>query len=159
MRAEDVSPLRDLRLRALADAPAAFAATVDDEGARSEAEWAELAAESESAETAIVFVAAEDEQWLGMAAGRWFDRERGIVALWGMWVAPECRGAGIGARLVIAVREWAASVGARFVRLGVIEGEADAGAFYERLGFVRTGETRSLTRDPSVGAYFLARPV
>ena len=151
--------LRDLRLRALLDAPGAFAGTAEQESELPGSHWAELAAQSAAGESVAIFVAIEGERWVGMAAGRWFDHERGIAQLWGMWVDPGARGSGVGGRLVVAVREWAVSVGARFVRLGVIEGESDATAFYERLGFVRTGETRSLTRDPSVGAFFLVRPV
>jgi GNAT superfamily N-acetyltransferase len=159
VRGGEAEGLRDLRLRALLEAPGAFAGTADQERELPESHWAELAAQSELAQTVAIFAAIEGERWVGMAAGRWFDHERGVAQLWGMWVDPGVRGAGVGGRLVVAVREWAASVGARFVRLGVIEGETDAGAFYERLGFVRTGETRSLTRDPSIEAFFLARPV
>jgi hypothetical protein len=39
------------------------------------------------------------------------------------------------------------------------EGTGGASSFYERLGFVRTGETRPLPRDPSITAVFLVRPV
>jgi ribosomal protein S18 acetylase RimI-like enzyme len=44
------------------------------------------------------------------------------------------------------------------MRLGVID-RSPAIGFYERLGFVLTGETKPLVRDPSVLAAFMARPV
>ena len=94
-----------------------------------------------------------------MAAGGWYDRSRGIAHLWGMWVDPALRRLGIGDRLVAEVRGWAAGQGARFLRLGVITGDADPTGFYERLGFVRTGETGTLRRDPTRPVHYLARPI
>jgi ribosomal protein S18 acetylase RimI-like enzyme len=65
----------------------------------------------------------------------------------------------VGARLVDEVDRWAREQGARSMRLGVIEGVDAAVAFYRRLGFEPTGETRPLTIDPGRTAYFFARPV
>jgi GNAT superfamily N-acetyltransferase len=158
VRRGDERRLRELRLRALSDAPAAFASTVDQDAALSESHWAGLAAESDRAQVAVVFAAVRDERWLGLAAGRWFDPERGVVQLWGMWVDPRARGLRVGGRLVAEVDRWAQSHGARHLRLGVVE-EAAVEAFYERLGFTRTGETRPLVRDESLIAIFLSRPV
>lgn len=151
--------LRELRLRAIEDAPRAFASTAEEEAVRPEAHWAELAYQSELADAVVVFVAGDGERWLAMAAGRWFDRERGIAQLWGMWVDPVVRRLGIGERLVAEVRRWAVGHGATFLRLGVTEGAGDAASFYERLGFVRTGEARPLARDEAITAVFLVRPL
>jgi ribosomal protein S18 acetylase RimI-like enzyme len=151
--------LRELRLRAMRDAPGAFASTAEQEAAHPQAHWSQLAGQSQLADAMVVFVATDGDRWLAMAAGRWFDRERGIAALWGMWVDPVVRRLGIGERLVAEARRWAASRDARFLRLGLTEGTGGASSFYERLGFVRTGETRPLPRDPSITAVFLVRPV
>ncbi len=159
VRAGEGERVRELRLRALADAPAAFAAAVDEEAGRPPSDWIELAARSESADAAVVFVAIDDGRWVGMAAGQWFDRERGIAYLWSMWVEPSARGAGLGRRPLAALRGWAVVHGARFLRLGVIEGPADAGSFYEALGFVPTGEVKPLARDSARRVYYLVRPV
>jgi GNAT superfamily N-acetyltransferase len=152
-RGSDATALRALRLRALADAPAAFASSLSDEAARPDSYWSELT------QDAVVFVAVEGQAWVGMAATRWFDREQGVVQLWGMWVDPAVRRCGLGERLVSEVDRWAGENGARALRLGVIEGVADAEAFYRRLGFARTGETKRLSRDEAMTAFFLARPV
>jgi len=152
VRAGEGPPLRELRLRALGDAPRAFASTVADEAAFAESHWAELAG------AGVVQIAVADAAWIGMACARWFDQERAIVQLWGMWVDPEWRGRRVGERLVGAVRGWAVAHGGRVVRLGVIDDGPHAAPFYERLGFACTGETRSLVRDPSLGCFFLARP-
>jgi GNAT superfamily N-acetyltransferase len=136
----------------LIDAPDAFAATWREDASRPVSHWARLAADRELA----MFAAIRDERWLGMAAGRWLDHQQGIVQLWGMWVDPAARRLGLGQRLVGEVGRWARDAGARVLRLGVIDG-IEAEAFYQRLGFARTGETKSLRRDDSVTAVFLAR--
>jgi GNAT superfamily N-acetyltransferase len=159
VRASDVAPLRALRLRALADAPDAFATATDEEASRPDSDWERLACESEAADAGVVYAAIDGERWVGMAAGRWHDRERGIANLWGMWVDPELRGQGVGERLVQAVRSWVSVAGGCCVRLGVIAGEGDATPFYERLGFVRTGEVAPLRRDPTRLVHYLSGPV
>jgi GNAT superfamily N-acetyltransferase len=155
----DAARLREVRLRALAESPDAFAAALEEESKLPRSYWAELAMQSEDGDHAAIYLALDGSRTVGLAAGRWFDRERGVVQLWGMWVDPSARGLRVGEQLVSAVRDWAAGRGARFVRLGVITREGDATAFYERLGFVRTGEVIPLRRDPTQPAHFLARPV
>ncbi len=154
VRAGEGPRLRELRMRAMADVPTAFGSTLDHEEQLPEAHWSDLAA---GGAEAGVYVALDGPSWIGMAAGRWFARERGVVQLWGMWVEPARRGERIGERLVGSVRGWATAHDARFLRLGVIA-ESPAIAFYARLGFVLTGETKPLTRDPSVLAVYMARP-
>jgi GNAT superfamily N-acetyltransferase len=154
VRAGEASPLRELRMRAMADAPSAFGSTLQHEAEQSDEHWSALA---EGGDEDCVYVAIDGEAWIGMAAGRWFERERGIVQLWGMWVEPGRRGERIGERLVGSVRGWARTHGAQFMRLGVMDA-SPAIRFYERLGFVLTGETKPLIRDPSVLAVYMARP-
>jgi GNAT superfamily N-acetyltransferase len=143
VRAGEGPRLRELRMRAMADVPNVFGSTPEHE--------------EQLPEQAVVYVAIDEQEWIGMAAGRWFERERGIVQLWGTWVEPGRRGERIGERLVGSVRRWATTHGARFVRLGVIE-HSPAIPFYERLGFILTGETKPLVRDSSVLAVYMARP-
>jgi GNAT superfamily N-acetyltransferase len=145
--------LRELRLRALADAPEAFAQTLETEASHPDSYWLELAA------AGGVFVAIRGVRWVGMAAGRWSDQEKGVAQLWGLWVDPSARGAGLGAQLVAEVDRWAAAHGARVLRLGIIVGGCDVEGFYARLGFARTGEVWPLPWDESRTALFLARPV
>lgn len=159
VRAGDETRLRALRLRALTDSPAAFAAVADQEAQLPASHWAELARQSEAADHLAIYVAIDGDAWLGMGAGRWHDREHGVAQLWGMWVDPAARGLGLGERLVAGVRGWSAAQGARFLRLGVATRPGDATPFYERLGFVRTGETRTMRADPTRQAHFLMRPV
>jgi ribosomal protein S18 acetylase RimI-like enzyme len=157
--AGDATTLRHLRLRALEDAPDAFGSALDVELAFPDSEWVDLARRSEAADDVAVYAAVDGERWVGMAAGRWYDREHGVAGLWGMWVDPAARGVGLGERLVDAVHQWAAAQGARILRLGVVTGEGDATGFYERLGFTRTGETGTLRRDPTRAFCYMTRPI
>lgn len=159
VRRHDAESLRALRLRALAESPEAFAGAAEQEALLPGSHWRELALQSELGDHLAIYVATEGERWLAMGAGRWFDRERAIAQLWGMWVDPTLRGRGVGERLVSSVRGWAAGQGARFLRLGVATRAGDATGFYERLGFVRTGEVRPMRTDPARMAHFLVRPV
>jgi GNAT superfamily N-acetyltransferase len=159
VRAADAPQLRELRLRALRDVPSAFADTAEQEAALPDSQWQELASQSEAGDHVIIYVAGDGQRWIGMAAGRWHDRERGIAHLWGMWVEPAARRQHVGDRLVTEVCGWAADQGARFLRLGVITALGDPTPFYERLGFVRTGEVSSLRRDPARSVHYLVRPV
>ncbi|HEY2321069.1 MAG TPA: GNAT family N-acetyltransferase [Solirubrobacteraceae bacterium] len=159
VRQSDAAPLRALRLRALADAPDAFAVAADEEATRPDAEWEALARDSECAESVVIYASIAGGRWMGMAAGRWHDRDRGIAHLWGMWVDPELRRRGVGERLVDAVRAWASAQGGGVLRLGVIAAEGDATPFYEHLGFSRTGEVAPLRRDPARLVHYLIRPV
>jgi len=156
---DDARQLRALRLRALADAPDAFGSSAQQETGEPVDYWSALAGRGADADEIVIYVAIDGEAWVGMAGGRWYDRERGIAGLWGMWVDPAARGRRLGERLVAEVQAWAAARGGRFLRLGVVTAPDDPSPFYERLGFVRTGELGTLRRDPSRGFHYLVRPV
>lgn len=147
--------LRALRLRALADAPGAFASTLAAESELDDDDWRRLV---EDEQVGIV-VAVDDGRWVGMAAGRWFERDRGIAQLWGLWVEPAARRTGTGVALVGAVRDWAAAAGATFVRLGIIEPADELRRFYTRLGFVALDDPAPMRIDPTRLAVFMVRPV
>jgi len=123
--------LRELRLRALADAPGAFGRSFDEDAAHDDAWWAGLAAEGR------VQVAEDGGRLVGMAGGR--RCEDGSAELWGMWVEPADRGTGVAERLVEAVAAWARAQGADRVELQVADPEGAAARLYRRLGFQDTG--------------------
>jgi GNAT superfamily N-acetyltransferase len=141
IRLDESAALRALRLRALAEAPAAVAST--------------LAAESAGS----IALAIDDERWVGMAGGYWFERDPGIAQLWGLWVEPAARGRRIGAALVGAIVDWAVSGGATYVRLGIIEPADDVRRFYARLGFVALDDPAPMRTDPIRSAAFMVRRV
>lgn len=134
--------VRDLRLRALADAPDAFGSTLEREREAGEAEWRAWVSGWQGSTNAL-YVGEAEGSWIGMAVGSRTGEEQD-AHLYGMWVDPAWRRRGLGARLVGAVLGWARSWGAGRVILGVTEINDGAVGFYERLGFADTGERHPL---------------
>jgi GNAT superfamily N-acetyltransferase len=133
--APDWELLREVRLRSLADAPAAFGSTYARELEFDEAEWRRRAT------TSAWFLAGDDEVPLGIVAGRadpkWPSQCRSLVA---MWVTAEARGSRVAADLIDAVAVWARTDGATELILGVVDNNGRARALYEKCGFLATGE-------------------
>jgi GNAT superfamily N-acetyltransferase len=161
LRRGDGGQLRDVRLRALADAPYAFSSSWGREVELGPEFWEERAAESELAEDGVVFVATEDDRSVGMAGGFFVDERSGIVMLWGMWVDPLARQSGLGHALVEAVASWARDAGADHVRLAVTDCDESrpAAALYRKLEFVDTGEREPLEWNPSLITRVLSRSI
>lgn len=125
--------LRDLRLRALADAPDAFWATLEDESRFEEADWIRFL-------TSVAwFVARQDGRDVGLAGGLRRE-EHDHPEVIGMWVEPSERRGGTATLLLQAVCNWADEYDAGEVVLWVTTGNDAARLFYERNGFRLTGE-------------------
>ena len=137
--------LRDLRLRALAEDPDAFGMTLDDASGQSETEWRDWIGSPQRGFFAAV---ADDGTFVAMAVGAPVDDRPRAAGLFGMWVAPEARRAGIGTALVDSVEDWARAAGYARVGLGVTMTNTSAIRLYERRGFVDIGERHPL-RDGS----------
>ena len=159
LRSGDGCRLREVRLRALADAPCAFSSSFDREAVLGPEFWEERVAESELGENGVVFVAIDDERSLGMAGGLLVDEGRKAARLWGMWVDPSARRGGLGQELLEAVAGWAQDSGADGLRLAVTDCESStpAAALYRKLGFVDTGEREPLEWNPSLITRILSR--
>ena len=99
LRAGEGARLRELRLRALSDAPYAFATSLAAAEARPAEHWEDFALKSEAAETQVTFIVAGDRMWLGMASAFVDLDDPHTAQLVQMWVAPESRGQGSGAGL------------------------------------------------------------
>ena len=108
IRAEEGLRLRELRLRALADAPTAFGSTLVEEQARPKEDWDQLAAEEASSDARARFVAEQNTRWYGMAGVFVLQDQPEIAQLISMWVDPARRRSGIARALVDAVVRWAA---------------------------------------------------
>jgi ribosomal protein S18 acetylase RimI-like enzyme len=85
------------------------------------------------------FVAAEDDQDVGMVRGVEHESVSTGVHLISMWVAPDSRRQGVGTVLIDAVCDWARSIERPDVFLDVRELNAPAIALYEAYGFRPTG--------------------
>ncbi len=150
-------PLRELRLRALGDAPYAFATSLEAAEARSAEHWEDFALKSETAETQVTFVVVSNGMWLGMASAFVDSDEPRTAQMVQMWVEPESRGLGLGRELVDAVVDWARERGVTQLRASVTEGNIAAGSLYAAVGLLATGEQRPLRSNPSLREIELAR--
>jgi ribosomal protein S18 acetylase RimI-like enzyme len=154
VRRDEAASLREIRLRALGDAPQAYFASLESEEGLPLSYWEDWA----TSEDKVVFVAEEDGSWLGMAGAFVHPDKRGTVSLWWLWLAPsappEPR-----RRLVDARANWARERGAVRLELAVAENNGAAIALHRSLGFVPTGERRSMASDPTRVGIFMARPL
>jgi GNAT superfamily N-acetyltransferase len=155
--ADDWEQSRDVRLAALAEAPYAFASTLERELAFTEDVWRDRAGSGRT------FGAYDGRLIVGLATGlppddqpaggdqlAGGDADSPSWSLVGMWVAPAWRGRGVADRLVNAVCERARDSGAATVTLWVTDVNGRARAFYGRLGFAPTGR-RQLVRPDEPG--------
>ena len=128
---EDWGLFREIRLRALREAPYAFGSRYDDWVDAPESRWRDRLAN-----VPLNLVARRGDELLGMASGV-LDGEdsAGLIS---MWVDPAARGSGVGAALVRAVVAWAGAAG-RPTYLMVRSDNARAIAAYLRAGFVDLG--------------------
>jgi ribosomal protein S18 acetylase RimI-like enzyme len=120
--------------------PDAFTSTVAERAAQPLAWWqARLAAGQDAGD--VVFGALDGVRLVGAAGLAFETREktRHKATLFGMYVPGECRGAGVGRRLVEAALDFARARGTRVVQLTVTDGNDAARGLYERCGFVAFG--------------------
>ena len=129
--------------------------------ARDGAEWAEMAAAGSAGDRRAWFVAvdpgAPERLPVGMVTGR--RRPNGTLLVFSMWVDPEWRRTGLGGALLDAAERWGRGWGAGRTLLWVMNGNADAFAFYAALGFHRETGTEDDEAGRRVGAAVLVRPI
>ncbi|MBH9551966.1 GNAT family N-acetyltransferase [Inhella gelatinilytica] len=137
----DAEAYRALCLRAYAEHPDAFTATVDERAAKPMGFWLSRVNDAADADECVFGALAEGE--LVGFAGLEFEsrpKTRHKAGLFGMYVRPDQRGRRAGDALVQAVLAAArARPGVRFIKLTVTEGNASAEALYTRCGFERFG--------------------
>jgi GNAT superfamily N-acetyltransferase len=162
LRAEsdDWERLRDIRLRALLDAPEAFGSTLERESAQAEEHWRAFADGWEGTAHQAAFVAADDDgRWVGLAVGVVRHVDTSLANLYAMWVDPAARGLGAGRRLVESVVTWATAIGAERLELCVTEANEPAVSLYRSAGFEPTGGRSELRPGSDVETITLRRPL
>jgi GNAT superfamily N-acetyltransferase len=147
---DEVELHRDLRLRALRDAPDSFGETAAEAAARSRAYWEELTRAVTAPGGQAMFLACEDEHVIGTVYGL-LDRERSEAGrVGGMWVEAAWRGQGVGRRLLLEVLGWARACGLGRLGLWAPAHNPAAIALYSRAGFRDTGARRTLPGNASL---------
>ena len=149
---------KDVRLRALQDAPHAFGSTYAKESQFAELEWIKRV-ERWNGESGVGFLTLDQGTAWGIA-GSFLDQNDATRArLLSMWTAPTHRQQGIGRLLVNDVLNWARGRNARTLLLMVTSNNEPAIRFYQRLGFTRTGRTEPYPNDPAVLEHEMSRPI
>ena len=140
----------DLRLAALALHPAAFTSSAEEER-RKPLRWAEARIADPARPDDFILGAFDGGRLVGLVGLERAPRpkERHKATLFGLVVAPEASGRGIGGRLVTRlVAEARAVPGLLQIHLTVSEGNAAAGRLYAARGFATFGrEPRALVVD------------
>jgi ribosomal protein S18 acetylase RimI-like enzyme len=130
LRPATLETVRPLRLRALREDPDSFGSTLEREQDRPDSDW-RIWIDG----TLIAF---DRGTPVGMAN---LNLDREPAEIFGVWVAPEARGKGVGRLLVETLLERA---GDRPIVLCVAESAHAARRLYERMGFRPTGATGAL---------------
>ncbi len=149
--------LKDVRLRALADAPYAFGTTLAEAQAYSDAEWQARARRFSELPPAAGCITYWDNTPCGMASA-YLPAERPDAAeLTAFWVAPEHRGRGVADALITFIVNWASAQSLAVLEATVVEDNHRAIAFYKRMGFQATGHSEPFRGDPSKRILLLAK--
>jgi GNAT superfamily N-acetyltransferase len=135
--------LKDLRLGALADSPAAFLGRPGEEAARAPEAW------WRAADQGVWFGAFVDGLPAGLASVV-YDVPTGDRYAESMWVRPRFRGRGVAVRLLEAAEGFVTDQGGSVLRLWVLEGNPWAAAVYVRYGFRPTGLRQPVPGYPGV---------
>jgi GNAT superfamily N-acetyltransferase len=134
--ADEWRALRDVRLRALEEAPSAFATRFEEARTRPDEWWVDWTARSATDHDQAMFLAWVDDEPVGIAGTFVDDGTRWLIS---MWTTPALRGRGVGRALVDAVVAFARGAGTTEVLLEVTDGNEGARALYRGCGFVDAG--------------------
>ncbi len=155
---ESAASFKAVRLAALQDTPTAFGSTYAKESQFSDVDWQQRVAQW-SGDRSICYLAWDEDQPCGIAAG-FVDRDDPTKAhLVSMWVAPSYRGSGIGRMLVESIINWARAQRAGTLTLTVTSNNDAATRFYERIGFRKTGNTQPYRNDPTLMEFEMIRTI
>lgn len=150
IRAVEGTALKDIRLRALADAPGAFGSSYTDSVRKPDTHWIEWARRAAVGDAECVFVADSGAELNGLIGAFTIQGRPTHKHLIATWVAPSHRRRGIGRELTRAVVGWCRTGGAARVGLWVVAGNGAARSLYEKEGFVMEGRSQPLPSNPDL---------
>jgi GNAT superfamily N-acetyltransferase len=143
---DDWKTLREVRLRALLDAPEAFYSTYEDALKLDQDAWRDRL----TTPGRVILLAESDGRAAGMIGGGPATEDEGdpeAAAMVSMWVEPESRGRGLADALTSALADWARAQGHPRLLLWVYDAAPRAAAFYRRAGFIPTGRVEVFRND------------
>ena len=150
LASHEVDLHRDVRLRALRDAPDSFGETFADAAAQPISYWEELTRSVTEPGPQVMFLAYQGEDVFGSAYGL-LDRECSDAGrVGGMWVEPAWRRRGVGRALLQEVLSWARARRLKHLGLWAPAHSPAAISLYSRAGFRDTGERRRLPTNSSL---------
>jgi ribosomal protein S18 acetylase RimI-like enzyme len=148
LAADDWQVYRAVRLAMLRESPLAFGSTYDEAAGYGEQLWRQRLTENVVILARVGTVPAGSVMY--SENGRVDSADAVSCSLYGMWVDPGFRRAGVGRALIDAVISQARAAGKRRVVLNVVAGNDTAGRLYEGSGFVPTGHTFPYPHDDRV---------
>lgn len=134
---------KQIRLRALKEAPYAFSSTYESALQRSEESWREQADNSAQGSDRATFITFSDDAPVGIAALYRVENQINVGAMLQVWVAPEHRGTGVARDLIDAIFEWAGENNFRMILSRIRDGNIRAQKFYTKYGFSNSDEFSS----------------
>jgi ribosomal protein S18 acetylase RimI-like enzyme len=137
---QDWRDLRAIRLEALRSEPAAYSSSYEETLARSDEHWQQRLASDHS----VHLLARAQSRPIGMVGGYLGSDEgdESVAVVFGMYVAREYRGRGIGRLLLSSlIDHLSAFPQISTIRLWVTETQDSARALYESMGFQMIGKT------------------
>lgn len=140
---EDWSAYKAIRLRSLLDSPDAFGSTHDGEARFTPTQW-QSRLDPAAGEVGKPLVAVLDAKFVGLAWGRISQESSQTAHVYQMWVDPDVRGQGVGARLLHTLVSWSQAQGVEQVELGVNADNLAARSIYAAAGFQVFGEREPL---------------
>jgi GNAT superfamily N-acetyltransferase len=146
----EVSLHREVRLRALQNAPDSFGETCAEAEAQPLSSWENLTRAVTEPGRHVMVLACEGETVCGSTSGL-LDRKRSDGSrVSGMWVDPTWRRQGLGRALLQAIFAWARERGLKHLGLWAPAHSPAAIALYRQVGFHETGRHRPLPANPSL---------
>lgn len=133
---------KQLRLQALKTEPAAFASSYEDELAFPDEVWIARLTSAFKRDGNLTLFAEADDALVGMAGAHWSSKAklRHVAQVYGVYVAPETRGAGIASLLMRRLLAELHSIGHIEKASLMVNTEArKAIRLYEKLGFTIVG--------------------
>jgi GNAT superfamily N-acetyltransferase len=155
----DWEAARALRLRSLLLDPSSFAMTHAHEASLSDGHWARRARMLADGDGATQLLAVDATGPVGSVTAVRDSKRSDVFNIYAMWVAPEQRGSGLGARLIAAAERWIAEAGGCEAALSVTTASPAAQRLYARAGYEPDGTSVPSQHTPGLIEINLRKPL